>query len=81
MRRRKTLYLVIQEGGSSAEHYPTLYDTKRDAGQAARSHRRSTYRSTEPIAVPVRLDADRNAWVDEQDLIELVTAVREAEYQ
>jgi hypothetical protein len=81
MRRQKVIYLVIQEGGSSAEHYPTLYDTKRDADRAVSSHHKASYRSTAPIPVPARLDADRVAWIREEDLIDVVTAAREAEYR
>ena len=78
--KRRTLYLVVQEGGSSCEHYPSLYNRRADATRAARGHRRASYRSTEPIPVEASITPDGTALVGEQDLIDLVEAVRDAPY-
>jgi hypothetical protein len=75
-----TLWLVIQEGGSSGEHYPTLYTNRDDAKADEYGHREATYRSTHPIPVKAEM-RDGQAWIAEPDLIELVKAVREAEYR
>lgn len=47
----KELWLVVQEGGSAGERYPSLYDSKEDADAARRGHTLASYRSTEPIPV------------------------------
>jgi hypothetical protein len=75
-----TLWLVIQEGGSSGEHYPSLYTQRDDAVDAAAGHRRDSYRSTNPIGFKAEL-RDGQAWVAELDLIELIERCREEEYR
>lgn len=51
----KTVFVLIQEGGSSAE----LYVHVRDTLQAAEAHRRecarASYRTSEPVEFPARL--------------------------
>lgn len=78
--RRATLYLVLQEGGSSVEHYATLYNTERKALAAGRGHRRATYSATDPIPVVTHFDQEGKAFIAEDALTELAEAIRGAEY-
>jgi hypothetical protein len=79
----KLLYLVVQEGGSSVEAYPSIYGGPRGAARAAASHRRASYRSTEPIPFPVERE-DRQAntiTIKAADLVELIQSAMLADYE
>lgn len=50
------LFVVLQEGGSSADGwYATSYDTKKDAQAAMRGHEKASYNSVGPFEVPPAL--------------------------
>jgi hypothetical protein len=55
MKSPKKMYLVIQEGGTSLEHYANLYDTKAEAKAAMKGHAKASYNSFGPIEVPENL--------------------------
>jgi hypothetical protein len=78
----KTLFAVVQEGGSSGEAYAALYGGPVVADKAARSHRHASYRSTPPIGFEI-LKEDTKAGtitINASDLIELLENIRIAEY-
>lgn len=51
-----TSILVIQEGGSTGEYYPNLYDNEADASQfRINCTVDGSYRTTPPVAVPADL--------------------------
>lgn len=79
-KERKTLYVVIQEGGSSVEHYPTLYNTEQDALDAQHNHQEATYRATAPIPVE-GIEENGVFRIDEHELLDLCERVRAAEYE
>ena len=78
--RQATVYLVIQEGGSSVEHYPSLYNTETQAKRAGKSHTKASYRSTAPIPVPMYFNRDGQGFIAEEDLMDLIQRVSEGEY-
>ena len=54
----KTVYLVVQEGGSSNELYPQSYDTLEAANAFRKSCRDDgAYRTCAPIPVPESLES------------------------
>lgn len=54
-----TLYLVVQQGGSSFEWYPSWHDTEDDANEAIVGHAKATYSAIGPypFEVPAIPDA------------------------
>ena len=78
--RQATVYLVIQEGGSSGEHYPSFYNTMRQAERAGTSHRLASYRATPPIPVPMHFDTNGKGYIAEDDLENFIRTVRDVEY-
>ena len=49
------LWLVVQEGGSSHEFYPHLFDTEQDATEFCSSCDEAAYRTTPPIRIAPEL--------------------------
>lgn len=76
----KTIYIVIQEGGSSIEAYATSYDTKDDALDAMVDHATATYRSAGPFPVTIHQDGQK-CYIAEPDVLELLNVVKIAEYE
>jgi len=71
-RKPKTLQLAVQNGGSSAEFYPSFYNTERQATRAIEGHRRASYDGFGPYAVPVAgWDGDQ-ALIREMDVLDLI---------
>lgn len=68
---KRTVYIVIQEGGSSTEAYPTSFNTMKAAERARRSHSRATYRSSGPIEATV-YEHEGRAFIEEGDVMELM---------
>jgi hypothetical protein len=56
-KKRKSIWLVIQEGGSTGEWYPGTYNSRKTALMAIGGHAKASYRSIGPIKVPPSLTA------------------------
>lgn len=52
---KKTLFLVVQQGGSTGEWYAATYDYRRDAKDAIRGHRKATYDAIGPFEISAEL--------------------------
>jgi len=67
------MILIIQQGGSSGEMYPHMFDTSRDANRYRASAGRSSFNTSEPVVVRPRLArkllADPLLEADVQDLL------------
>jgi hypothetical protein len=77
--RASTIYLVVQEGGSTGEYYPTLYNSEPAARRAIAGHQRASYNAYGPIAVRVDKYGDV-AVISELALLDVVTDVLKAVY-
>ena len=58
MPRKKTMLVVVQEGGGTGELYAHAFTTRKDAKRFTRSCARAAYRATEPVEVPAGTDVD-----------------------
>ncbi len=52
---RKTLFLVVQQGGSTGEWYASTYNYREDAVDAIEGHAKATYHSVGPFEIPAEL--------------------------
>lgn len=76
----RTIWLVIQEGGTSGEHYASFYNTAPQANAAIRSHQKASYNCFGPFPVKGVGGPKGGLLVTELDLLDLVSAVRSADY-
>ena len=72
--KMKTYYLVVQEGGTEAEQYATLYSTDREAQAAIKRHNRASYNACGPFCVPL----DINDCIKVVDFLDIISAVKGA---
>jgi hypothetical protein len=76
----KTIYVVLQEGGSSIECYASSYDNQDDALDAMIGHAKATYRSAGPFAVDVH-EIDGKTYIEEGDALALAELAQTTDYE
>jgi hypothetical protein len=76
----KTIFIVLQDGGSSVEAYATTYDTSHDAHWAMRAHSAASYDSAGPFEVPVH-EINGKTYIEEADVLELIQRTKVTEYE
>ncbi len=54
-KKRKTIFLVVQMGGTSGEWYSSTYDNVENANDAIKGHKAATYNAIGPYEVPAAL--------------------------
>lgn len=82
---KKTVWVVLQEGGSSTEAFASSFDSKQDAEAAMLEHAKATYRSAGPFELD-GVEIAGKLYIEEGDALALaeqtavIGAMQEYEY-
>lgn len=78
----RKVYVVLQQGGSSAEMYVHVHDSLHDANADRKECEKGAYKTSEPIEVPADVakllneNPDVDVWSFVEDIVQAAVGLR-----